>query len=72
MALANMPPLSLTADSKDKPAVISDQMLDEISTFLRNLSQCVTYLLDIIINSINTSVVHLLGLIGYALVNTSY
>jgi len=39
MALANMPPLSLTADSKEKPAVISDQMLDEMSSFLRKLSQ---------------------------------
>jgi len=41
MALANMPPLSLTTDSREKPAIISDQMLNEISTFLCNLSQYV-------------------------------
>jgi len=41
MALDHMPPLSLTADSKEKPAIVSDQLLDEISTFLRNLAECV-------------------------------
>ena len=46
MALANMPPLSLTTDSREKPAIISDQMLNEISTFLCNLSQYVTCILS--------------------------
>jgi len=39
LALDNMRPLSLTADSKEKPAVISDQLLDEVLTFLRNLAE---------------------------------
>jgi len=43
MALANMSPLSLMASSKERPAFISNQMLDEMSTFLHNLSQWVTY-----------------------------
>jgi len=38
-ALDNMPPLSLTSDSKEKPAVVSDQMLNQVSTFLRNLAE---------------------------------
>jgi len=40
-ALDNMPPLSLTSDSKEKPAVVSDQMLNQVSTFLRNLAEWV-------------------------------
>ena len=40
-ALDNMPPLSLTADSKEKPAVVSDQMMDQVFTFLRNLAEWV-------------------------------
>jgi len=41
LALANMPPLSLSADSSEKPAIITGQMLDDISTFLYNLAQLV-------------------------------